>query len=264
MVIKLFDIIVYEVKRYIWSNRGYFLLLTSTLPMLLFLTLTAEQIDIQKVVLDPEEAMDIIQSTLLIGYANFVYLIAILISIVVVGELIGGENSLEILVLSTSRTSLITGKIVAILTILAISQIFSLFSFFSILITYNVPIPALDKILTTWLIGLLVSIVPLSFAFFSSALTLRLNMSSHTSAYFTIFIFFIIPSIIYTSLFELGGFILFQRSMLDLTINIPVQEFIVNSLEFSSFFGNEFVFLFSISVILSLSGLILFETSPIH
>ena len=83
-LIKIYYIVFYEVKRYVWSNRGYILLLVSILPMLLFLTLTANQIDIQRVILDQNEANAIIQTTLILGYANFVYLISILVSIVVV------------------------------------------------------------------------------------------------------------------------------------------------------------------------------------
>ena len=231
--------------------------------MLLFLTLTANQINIQKVILDQNEAIEIIQTTLLLGYANFVYLISILISIVVVSDIIGGESALDLLILSTNRVVILIGKIISIVLIISVSQIFSFLAFFSVLITYEVPIPSLDIILLTWTLGILISIIPVSFAFFSSALTLRLNMSSHTAAYITIFIFFIIPSIIYVSLFQFGGFLLFSQNMLDFTINLYVQNMIVNSIVYSDFFGPNFQILYSISLILNISAIILFQTTPI-
>ena len=263
MIPPIVDIFVYETKRYLWSGRSYFILLTSTLPMLVFLAFTASN----AVIILHLQSLDVLQNILLIGYAFFAYIIAIVVSIVIVSDIVGGETSLEFLVLSTKRINIFLGKFVAILIILFVSEIYALLAFFIVLFAYNIAFPSIPVLIITFATGYLVSLVPVAVALFSSCLTLKLNLSSHTATYITIFIFFVVPSIIYFSLFEVG---LFQPEMLDLTIHRYIQVFIIKILDPTSdnvtmaqyLFAQQLIVVLIIGCIIL--SLILFQTAPIY
>lgn len=231
--------------------------------MLIFLAFTASN----AVIILHLHSLEIFQTTLLLGYAFFVYIIAIVISIVIVSDIVGGETSLEFLVLSTNRINILLGKFAAVLIILLVSEIYSLLAFFLVLYAYNIDFPSLTMIITTFCTGYIVSLVPVAISLFSSCLTLKLNLSSHTAAYITIFIFFVIPTIIYFSLFQVG---LFQPEMLDLTIHQYIQVFIIKLINPTSTSVTMAQFIFSQQLIFALIGgsillsAILFQTAPIY
>ena len=173
---------------------------------------------------------------------------------------------MEFLILSTNRMTLLFGKTISILLILLISQFYSMLAFLSIFITYDIPIPSIEKLINAMLVGFLIGLVPFSFSLFSNCLTLRLNTSSHTAAYITIFIFFVIPSIIYFSLFQIG---VFQEGMLDYSIHTYTQAIISylvnpNSIITTSFFNESVSRLGIISLSLLLASVLLFQTTPIY
>ena len=217
----IIHIIRYELNRYIFSTRMYFLLLVGLLPMLLFLALTAEKAKLEILV----GGLVAFQTTLTIGFVFFTYIVSILVCIVIFSDLIGNENAFEFLLLSTSRINLLFGKLASAYLLLLILVLESLLAFIIILITYNVPLPPLSLLLDGIIIAFLSTlIISTSISLFASTFTLRFNFHSSIASYISIFIFFVIPLIIYMSFFQIG---LIQVELLNFSIHTYFQEIVV-------------------------------------
>ena len=253
---------LYEIRRYLLTARHYFLLLVSVLPMSVFLAFTASTATIELSL----TSLKSYHTTILVGYSFFSYLVAILVSIVVVSDIIGNETAFEFLVLAARRSHLLIGKMLAIQLLIIVSELYSGLAFLAVLFAYGVEFPPFERMLLALVTSWLVSSIPAAVALFSSSLTLRLNLSSHTATYLTIFVFFVIPSIIYFSLFHIG---LFHIGMLDLTIHRPIQLFIIKVLDPSSVIGDEYFAYITQTLSAVFFGLVsaasfLFLTSPVY
>lgn len=220
-MIKLAYILRYELKKFFKSARSYVLLLTGTVPLILFLSLSAKS-RLEYLVTG---RIDLIQNVLLVGYVFYSYILAIFFTIMIFSDILSNEKSYEFLLVSTSRTTLLIGKVIItiILNIILLSE--TMASFLLTLYTYNVPFPPVEQIGKAFAIALFVCIflvIPL--ILFSNTLIIKIgSINSSMANYLAIFVFFVIPFIIYFSLDELQ---LFQPIMLNYSIHTIVKELI--------------------------------------
>jgi ABC-type transport system involved in multi-copper enzyme maturation permease subunit len=257
-------IVDYEFRRYLKTTRAYILLLTGTIPLIIALSLSAEKSRIEYLAIG---RIDLIQLALLIGFIFYSYILLIFFSIIVLSDFVSNERSYEFLLINVSRTSLLVGKIITTLllniSLLGITTI----SFLITLYSYNIPIPSFESLTKVFyiLIFLITSVI-IPIILLSNVIVIKLNLSSSMANYLAMFVFYVIPFIIYFAFFELT---LFQTRMLDFSIHTIVQHItyfviVTNSGISQDQFNNAVGFLVLISSICYIGSLILFSKSSIY
>lgn len=213
-----FYIIKLEVHRILRSSRFLVMLLTSILPMFLYLDLFARQQSVA-IALYGETWFKIRSLQVFVFFTPF---LAEVIAILLVADLLGSEKRSSLMVLfSTSSSRLITllGKFVAALLLTAIGILSSLLAFDLLLIVWGAPLPALSSQLLAFTIVLLASLLAASITLCTTSFLIAQEKGSAVGALVPIFIFFVLSFIIETSI--RFGFI--DNTMLQYTF---LQQFI--------------------------------------
>ena len=261
---KIYLVLKYEFRRFFKTTRGYILLLTGTVPLILFLSISAEKARIEYLTIGNIEP---IQKSLLIGYVFYSYILTIFFTIMLYSDILSNEKSYEFLLVSTTRLNILLGKILLSFILVTLLLTETLISFLLTMISYSIPFPSIDLLVEAFMLTLLICVLlVIPVILFSNTVVIKLgNVSSSMANYLAIFIFFVIPFIVYFSLFQLS---LFQSQMLDFSIHtlvyslsyavfLPQQSIQTNSLV------NEFSVLVGLGVIGYLSSMILFVKSSI-
>ena len=229
-MIQSYFIVKYELKKFFKTARGYVLLLTGTVPLILFLSLSAEKSRLEYLVIG---RLDLIQNALLIAYIFYTYILIIFFTIMVFSDILTNEKAYEFLLVSTSRTTILTSKILTAIILNTILVIETLFSFILTLFSYSFPLPSVSIIMRAVLVSLLICVfLVIPVILFSNALIIKIaGPFSSMANYLAIFLFFVIPFIIYFSLFELS---LFQSEILNYSVHTFVQSIIYSAILTSS------------------------------
>lgn len=218
----IYFVLKYELFKFFKTARGYILLLTGTVPIIIFLSITAEKYRLEFLV---SGDMAIIQNALLVAYVFYSYIIMIFFTIMVYSDILTNEKSYEFLLVSTSRASILLGKVLTsiILNIILIFE--TMIAFILTLVSYKVFIPHLDLLALSFLISFTICVfLVIPVILISNTLIIKIGgLASSMANYLAIFIFFVIPFIIYFSLFELS---LFQPAILNYSIHTFVQNFV--------------------------------------
>lgn len=258
-------IMTYELKKFFKTARGYILLLTGTVPLILFLSLSAEKSRLEYLVTGN---MSIIQNALLIAYIFYTYILTIFFTIMVFSDILTNEKAYEFILVSASRTTILGSKVLTAIFLNVILILETLFSFVLTMISYNLPLPDSNIVMRAVIVSLLICVLlVIPIILFSNTLIIKIaGPFSSMANYLAIFIFFVIPFIIYFSLFELS---LFQPEILNYSIHTFVQSIIYstiltsNSTVDSVQFSNNIVNLSAIGLAGYSISFILFRTSSI-
>ena len=253
----IYLVLNYEFRRFFKTARGYILLLTGTVPLILFLSISAEKARIEYLAIGSIEP---IQKSLLIGYVFYSYVLAIFFIIMLYSDILSNDKSYEFLLVSTTRLNILLGKILLSFILVKLLLIETLISFLLTMISYSIPFPSIELLVEAFLLTLLICVLlVIPVILFSNTVVIKLgNVSSSMANYLAIFIFFVIPFIVYFSLFQLS---LFQSQMLDFSIHtlvyslsysvfLPQQSIQTNSLV------NDFSVLVGLGIIGYLSSII--------
>ena len=221
-MIKLYYILKYEFLKFFKSARGYVLLLTGTVPLIIFLSISADKAHLEFLATANWVA---IQNGLLINYIFYSYVLSIFFTIMVFSDIISNEKTYEFLLVSTSRPVILLGKIIITCFLNIILLLETMMSFLLTLMSYDVPFPPTDQILKAYFTSVFICfllVIPL--ILFSHTFIIKLgNINSSMANYLAIFVFFVIPFIIYFSLDELQ---LFRPEMLNYSIHTIVKTLI--------------------------------------
>ena len=219
---KLFTILKFELMKFFKSVRGYILLLTGTVPLIIFLSISAEKSRLEYLVTG---RIDLIQNALLVAYIFYSYILVIFFTIMVYSDILSNEKTYEFLLVSASRTTLLIGKIIISIILNLILLIETTVSFFLTLYSYNVRFPPILQIEKAYILSTFFCVcLVIPVVLFSNTLIIKIgNINFLLANYLAIFVFFVIPFIIYFSLFELS---LFRSEMLTYSIHTVVQNLI--------------------------------------
>ena len=221
-MIKLYFILKYELRKFFKSARGYILLLTGTVPLILFLSISAEKSRLDFLAVG---RIDLIQNALLVAYIFYSYILAIFFTIIVYSDVVSNEKAYEFLLVSTSRTTILLGKIILSMILNVVLLLETMVSFLLTLYSFNITFPSIDQLTKAFVTALFICwflVIPI--ILFSNTLIIKIGgLTSSMANYLSIFIFFLIPFIIYFSFFELT---LFQPIMLDYSIHTMVNTLI--------------------------------------
>lgn len=219
-------IVAYELKKFFKTARGYILLLTGTVPLILFLSISAEKSRLEILVSGDLAG---IQNSLLVAYIFYTYILTIFFTIMVFSDILTNEKAYEFLLVSTSRTTIIGSKVLTAIILNVILICETIFSFILTLYSYNIPLPSSNLIMRSVIVSLLVCVLlVIPIILFSNTLIIKIaGPFSSMANYLAIFIFFVIPFIIYFSLFELS---LFQPVVLNYSIHTFVQSVIYSTI----------------------------------
>lgn len=260
-VIPIVTTIKYELVRFFKTSKAYLLLLSGTLPIIIFLAVTAQNFAVNRLIYDPNQ----VKNSLIIGYVFYSYITLIFFSILISGYLISSEHAYEFLLVHISRSNLLMSKIAILIILDALLIVESTLSFYLVLLSYNITIIPLEQIILATTILLFLSIFVLSITILSNMFTIRFNLASSFANYLSIFIFFVIPFIIYFSYFDLG---LVDQRILDLSLHKLVQDtvffIILDSKQITlATYGADVWFLIISSSLSYILSFLLFVTSSI-
>lgn len=191
----LVTVATFELKRYIFSSKIIVLLLVSTIPTLFYLQFAARE----ALTIAAIEEIDVPQYLLgvLVYFSHF---IGTLVAILVVSDIVAGERSLDLLLASpTSRTTILGGKIIAAILIVVLTIAFCFISSFLVFLALT-ELPSVEWQFRAFLLTILLILFPLaiSLVFSVGALLIR-DLSPSTAVYLPLFLFFVVPFIIWTS-----------------------------------------------------------------
>lgn len=195
-----FIVIKYETKRYLLSNRALFLLVFCFVPTLLYVNYAGQTASIE--IYLHMNGYQWLASHVLQIYVTFAYIINILVSIVVIQELFLHESAIEILLSSTKRFELFAGKTVTAMIVLIVTSLFTWIACVLSFFTWdeNLPISP-DQFTLAFLILIMVSLVPLTVTILGNTMVMKFRSLSGLSSGIPIFIFFVIPFFIFSSIF---------------------------------------------------------------
>lgn len=195
-----FIVIKYETTRYLLSNRTLFLLVFCFVPTILYVSFAGESASIE-IYLHMNGYQWFVGYVLQI-FVTFAYIINILVSIVVIQELFLHESAIEILLSSTKRFELFTGKTITALIVLILTSIFTWIACVLAFITWQQDLPiTIDQFLTAFLILIGVSLVPLTITILGNTMVMKYKSLSGMGSGFPIFVFFVIPFFIFSSIY---------------------------------------------------------------
>ena len=212
----------YEFLKFFKSARSYILLLTGTIPIIIFLSLSAEKARLEYLVIGN---IEIIQNALLVAYIFYSYVLAIFFTIMIYSDILSNERAYEFLLVSASRATILIGKIIISIILNLILLIETLLAFYLTLLSYNFPFPSILQMEKAFFTSLFINtflVIPI--VLFSNTFVIKIgNINSSMANYLSIFVFFVIPFIIYFSLFELS---LFRSEMVNYSIHTIVENLI--------------------------------------
>ena len=195
-----FIVIKYETTRYLLSNRTLFLLVFCFVPTILYVSFAGESASIE-IYLHINGYQWFVGYVLQI-YVTFAYIINILVSIVVIQELFLHESAIEILLSSTKRFELFTGKTITALIVLILTSIFTWIACVLAFITWQQDLPiTINQFSTAFLILIGVSLVPLTITILGNTMVMKYKSLSGLGSGFPIFVFFVIPFFIFSSIY---------------------------------------------------------------
>ncbi|MFX1505206.1 MAG: hypothetical protein ACFFDC_03735 [Promethearchaeota archaeon] len=195
-----FIVITYETKRYLLSNRILFLLVFCFVPTLLYVSFAGQTASLE--IYLHENGYQWFTSHVLQIYVTFAYIVNILISIVVIQELFLHESAIEILLSSTKRFELFTGKSLTALILLGVTSLFTWIACVLAFFTWQQDLPVtIDQFLLAFFILILVSLVPLTVTILGNTMVMKFRSLSGLSSGVPIFVFFVIPFFIFSSVF---------------------------------------------------------------
>lgn len=190
----------YETKRYLLSNRVLFLLVFCFVPTLLYINYAGHTASIE--IYLHMNGYQWLSSHVLQIFVTFAYIINILVSIVVIQELFLHESAFEILLSSTKRFELFVGKSVTAMIVLIITSLFTWIACVLAFFTWQQGLPiSLDQFTLAFLILIIVSLVPLTVTILGNTMVMKFRSLSGLSSGIPIFVFFVIPFFIFSSVF---------------------------------------------------------------
>lgn len=193
-------VVKYESSRYLLSNRILFLLVFCFVPTLLYVSFAGQTATL-KIYLHLNGYQWFVGYVLQI-YVTFAYIINILVSIVVVQELFLNESAIEVLLSTTKRIELFLGKISTALIVLIVTSIFTWIGCVISFVTWQQELPiSLGQFLSAFSILIIVSFVPLTVTILGNTLVMKFRSLSGMSNGIAIFVFFVIPFFIFSSVY---------------------------------------------------------------
>jgi hypothetical protein len=193
-------VITYETKRYLLSNRTLFLLVFCFVPTLLYVSFAGRTASIE--IYLHQYGYQWLASHILQIYVTFAYIINILVSIVVIQELFLHESAIEILLSSTKRFELFAGKSATAMIMLIITSLFTWVACVISFFTWEENLPVtLDQFMLAFFILIIVSLVPLTVTILGNTLVMKFRSLSGLSSGVPIFVFFVIPFFIFSSVY---------------------------------------------------------------
>ncbi|MHA2271656.1 MAG: ABC transporter permease [Candidatus Hodarchaeales archaeon] len=191
----LVTVAAFELRRYIYSSRIIVLLLVSTIPTLFYLQFAARE----ALTIAAIEEIDVPRYLLgvLVYFSHF---IGTLVAILVVSDIVAGERSFDLLLASpTSRTAILGGKTIATILIVVLTIVLCFISS-SLVFLALTELPSVEWQFRAFLLTVLLILFPLavSLVFSVGALLIR-DLSPSTAVYLPLFLFFVVPFIIWTS-----------------------------------------------------------------
>ncbi|MFX0122342.1 MAG: hypothetical protein ACFFAE_01810 [Candidatus Hodarchaeota archaeon] len=195
-----FIVIKYETRRYLLSNRALFLLVFCFVPTLLYVSFAGRTASLE--IYLHEHGYEWLASHILQIYVTFAYIINILVSIVVIQELFLHESAIEILLSSTKRFELFAGKSVTAMIMLIMTSLFTWIACVIAFFTWEENLPvSLDQFILAFFILIIVSLVPLTVTILGNTMVMKFKSLSGLSSGIPIFVFFVIPFFIFSSVF---------------------------------------------------------------
>jgi hypothetical protein len=135
-------------------------------------------------------------------YVTFAYIVNILVSIVVIQELFLNESALETLLVSAKRFEVFTGKTSTAMIVLLFTSLCTWIGCVVAFFIWQQELPiSLEKFFLALVILLIVSIVPLTVTILGNTLVMKYRSLSGMGSGFPIFVFFVIPFFIFSSVY---------------------------------------------------------------
>jgi hypothetical protein len=182
------------------SNRTLFLLVFCFVPTLLYVSFAGQTASLE--IYLHENGYQWFTSHVLQIYVTFAYIVNILVSIVVIQELFLHESAIEILLSSTKRFELFTGKSLTALILLVVTSLFTWIACVLAFFTWQQDLPVtIDQFLLAFFILIIVSLVPLTVTILGNTMVMKFRSLSGLSSGIPIFVFFVIPFFIFSSVF---------------------------------------------------------------
>ena len=191
----LLTVTIFELKRYLYSSRIVLLLLVSTIPTLFYLQFAIKE----ATTISDVEGTEL-KHTLLGILVYFSHFIATLIGILVISDIVAGERSLDMLLTSpTSRVTILGGKTLAAFLIVSLSIFFCFLSSYAVFIAIA-DLPSIEWLGRAFVITIILVAFPLTISLlFSVIALLSRDLTPSSASYVPLFLFFIIPFIVWTS-----------------------------------------------------------------
>lgn len=191
----LLNITAFELKRYLYSSKIILLFLVSTIPTLIYLQFAAREASALSTL--EEVAIPIYILGILVYFSHF---IGTMVAILVVSDIVAGDRSLDILLTSpTSRSVILGGKTLAAILIVIMTVLICFFSSYIVFITIT-DLPSVEWQLRAFILTVALILFPLALSLLFSVIALLVkDLSPSTAAYVPLFVFFVIPFIIWTS-----------------------------------------------------------------
>lgn len=190
----------YETKRYLLSNRSLILMVFCLVPTLLYVSFAGQNASLE-IYLHLNGYEWFVGHVLQI-YVTFAYIINILVSIVVIQELFLNESALETLLVSAKRFEVFTGKTSTAMIVLLFTSLCTWIGCVVAFFIWQQELPiSLEKFFLALLILLIVSIVPLTVTILGNTLVMKYRSLSGMGSGFPIFVFFVIPFFIFSSVY---------------------------------------------------------------
>jgi hypothetical protein len=190
----------YESKRYLLSNRSLILMVFCLVPTLLYVSFAGQNASLE-IYLHLNGYEWFVGHVLQI-YVTFAYIINILVSIVVIQELFLNESALETLLVSAKRFEVFTGKTSTAMIVLLFTSLCTWIGCVVAFFIWQQELPiSLEKFFLALVILLIVSIVPLTVTILGNTLVMRYRSLSGMGSGFPIFVFFVIPFFIFSSVY---------------------------------------------------------------
>ncbi|UCG04543.1 MAG: hypothetical protein JSW11_11275 [Candidatus Heimdallarchaeota archaeon] len=195
-----FIVFKYETKRYLLSNRILFLLVFCFVPTLLYVSYAGQTASLE--IYLHKNGYEWFASHVLQIFVTFAYIINILVSIVVIQELFLHESAIEILLSSTKRFELFAGKSATAVIVLIVTSLFTWIACVLAFFMWQQDLPiSPDQFTLAFLILIIVSLVPLAVTILGNTMVMKFRSLSGLSSGFPIFVFFVIPFFIFSSVF---------------------------------------------------------------
>ncbi|MFX0185693.1 MAG: hypothetical protein ACFE95_21620 [Candidatus Hodarchaeota archaeon] len=190
----------YETKRYLFSNRSLILMVFCLVPTLLYVSFAGQNASLE--IYLHFNGYEWFVGHVLQIYVTFAYIVNILVSIVVIQELFLHESALETLFVSAKRFEVFTGKTSTAMIVLLFTSLCTWIGCVIAFLIWQQELPiSLEKFLLALVILLIISVVPLTVTILGNTLVMKYRSLSGMGSGFPIFVFFVIPFFIFSSVY---------------------------------------------------------------